>query len=117
MSIGQLLRPIRVGLKSKWFVCLVTITAAYSYYLIPNPYLKLISVLALLAATEAMIFFWGNFFFGNFFESLAQRRSISWDDTPLSVTLRSLASKRGTRLHSRRPWVLRKTPSPLMQFH
>jgi len=66
------------------------------------------SLVTLLVAAEVMIIVWGNFFLGNFFKSLTQRRHISWDDVPTSESLRKLASERGIKLHRKRPLGIRK---------
>jgi Zn-dependent protease with chaperone function len=108
LQIGQLLRPIAVGVKSKWFICLLTIASAYSSYLTHNPYLKLLSLATLLIATEIMIFVCGTPFLNNIFKSFTERNRISWDNVELTESLKKLASRQGVKLHKKKPLGIRK---------
>ncbi len=106
--MGQLLRPIAVGVRSKWFICLLTIASAYSSYLIHNPYLKLLSLATLLIATEIMIFVCGTPFLNNIFKSVTERKRISWDNVELTESLKKLAYRQGVKLHKKKPLGIRK---------
>lgn len=108
MSIDRFLRPIKVGLKSRWFMCLTTVVTGYLLYLPVNPYLKLFSVLGFVIGTQLTITFWGNFFLGNFLQSFAQRKHVSWDDLAMSEALKKLATEQGITLHKRRPLGIRR---------
>jgi len=96
-----------VGLKSKWFICLLVIFAGYLSYLVPNPYLRLAARLTLLVAAEVMIITWGNFFLTNFLDSFKKKGHISWDNSITSERLRKMAAGLGIKMHQRRPLGIR----------
>lgn len=109
MSISNLIKSIKIGLRSKLFVCALTIIAGYSYCFIDNPLARLLSILVFAVSAEAMIVLWGNFFFGNLFEGLKMlfksENSVSWVDIP---EFKKLAKQMGIQLHKKQPFGIKK---------
>lgn len=108
-SIDGLLRPIKVGLRSRLFICGVTVLAAYAYCYMGSPIIRLASILVFFVSAEVMVWQWGNFFMRNAVESFKMRffskGAISWRDIP---EFTELAERMGVRLHRARPFGVMK---------
>lgn len=109
MSIAGLLKPIKVGLRSKLFICTVTILAAYSYCCTGSAFLKLASISVFFVSAEVMVWQWGNFFARSIVEGVKMhfgaRKTVSWIEVP---AFKELAKQMGIKLHSKRPFGIRK---------
>ena len=109
MLISRLLKSIKVGLRSKLFVCAATILAGYSYCYAGNPLFKLVAIVILFISAEAMILLWGSFFLGNLIENMKTifkaGKSISWIEIP---EFKELAKQMGVKLHQKRPFGIKQ---------
>lgn len=113
MSISGLIKSIRVGLRSKLFICLFTFVSGYSYcYLdgyVTNPLFKFVSICIFFMASLVMVFVLSNYFFGNMIETIKSlfnvRGKISWVNIP---EFTELAERMGVKLHKERPFGIKK---------
>lgn len=113
MSISGLIKSIKVGLRSRLFVCLVTIISGYLYcYLdkyVTNPIFELASILVFLLAALVMVFLLSNYFFSNMIENIKLlsnlKREISWVNIP---EFTKLAEQMRVKLHKDRPFGMKK---------
>lgn len=103
-----LVRSIRIGIRSRLLLCLITIASAYSIYLINNPLVKLLSIFAFIVASEMMIILWGNFFVDNLTQTYNCKKRISWEETPLFRKFSKIAGENGIKLHSKKPFGVRQ---------
>jgi hypothetical protein len=55
MSMKQMLRAIRVGMRSRLFICILVVVTAYLFCLNHNPTISLFSILGVLVTSEFMI--------------------------------------------------------------
>ncbi len=108
MSLKQMLRAIRVGIRSRLFICILVVAAGYSFAFSNNPYLRLVSIIGVLFASEAMIMLWGTAFAEMIMRPFAKKGSISWQEIPIFTKFRALAEAEGVKLNKKRPIGLRK---------
>lgn len=105
MSVSNLIHSIKVGLRSKLFVCAVIIVAGYSYCYAGNPLLVFISISILFVSAEAMVLLWGPLFLGSMIESFkiifSTRKSILWTE---HLKFKKLAEQMGVKLHRKHPF-------------
>jgi len=109
MKIAEVLKPISIGLRSKLFVCAVTICAGYAYGYLEAPIPRFVSLCIFFISAEAMVWLWGNFFGQSVLESLKMmlttRKMVIWVD---NSAFRQLAERMGIRLHKTRPFGVRR---------
>lgn len=108
VSKQQLIRAIRIGIRSRLLICLLTIATGYSLYVTHNPYLHGSSGVVFLLASESMIILWGSSFANSFLDSFAWRKAISWDEVPIFAKFSDVAREQGVKLNSNRPFGVRK---------
>ncbi len=108
MSLKQMLRAIRVGIRSRLFICVLVVITGYSFSFSHNPYLRLASIIGVLVTSEAMIMLWGTAFAEMLMRPFAKKGSISWQEIPVFTEFRALAETEGIKLNKKRPFGLRK---------
>lgn len=109
VAIEQLLKPIRVSLRSKLIICVFTLITGCSYCFLDNPWLRLALILTFFVSAEAMVWFWGNIFGRNLLDSiklgLLSNKSIKWSDI---TEFKILADKMGVKLNKKCPFGIMK---------
>jgi Zn-dependent protease with chaperone function len=108
MSIKQMLRAIRVGVRSRLFVCVLVVAAGYCFSFSHEPFVRLASAIGILVTSEAMIMLWGNAFVEVLITPFVKKGSISWQQIPVFTKFKALAEAEGVRLHKNKPFGLRK---------
>ena len=108
MSIKQMLRAIRVGIRSRLFVCVLVVVAGYCFSFSNDPFVRLASIIGVLVTSETMIMLWGTAFAQVLIRPFAKKGSISWQEIPIFTKFRALAETEGIRLHKSKPFGLRK---------
>jgi Zn-dependent protease with chaperone function len=108
MSIKQMLNMIRVGIRSKLFICILVIVTVYLFSLSHNPLIRFTSILAVMITSELMIMLWGSFFAKMLLEPLFKKANISWAEVAVFAKFRELASSQGIRLNKNKPFGVRK---------
>lgn len=108
MSIKQMLRAIRVGVRSRLFVCVLVVAAGYCFSFSHDPFVRLASIIGILATSETMIMLWGTAFVEMLIRPFAKKGSISWQEIPVFTKFRALAEVEGVKLHKNKPFGLRK---------
>lgn len=108
MSLKQLLRAIRVGIRSRLLVCVLVVVTGYFYCFSNDPFVRLVCIIGVVFASEAMILLWGTAFAEMLMIPFARKQSISWKEIPVFTKFRALAETEGIRLHKTKPFGLRK---------
>jgi Zn-dependent protease with chaperone function len=108
MSIKQMLRAIRVGIRSRLFICVLVVAAVYCFCFSHEPFVRLASAVGILVTSEMMIMLWGTAFVEMLITPFVKRGSISWQQIPVFTKFRALAEAEGIKLHRNKPFGLRK---------
>lgn len=108
MSIKQMLRAIRVGIRSRLFVCVLVVVAGYCFSFSHDPSVRLASIIGIIVTSETMIMLWGTAFIEMLIRPFAKKGSISWQEIPVFTKFRALAEAEGIKLHKTKPFGLRK---------
>jgi len=108
MKIKQMLHAIKVGIRSRLFICLVVIAACYCFSFSHGLNLRLAFGMAVLITSEIMIMLWGNSFLKLIVLPFGKRNSISWEDRPEFAIFKALAASQDVQLNKKKPFGVRK---------
>lgn len=108
MPMKQLIRAIKIGIRSRLFICLFVFISAYWFSLIPPSHEKLIVGIIMLVSSETMILLWGTSFSKMLTISFPKKNEISWEETPIVTKLKSIAISEHVTLNKKRPFGIRK---------
>lgn len=108
MSIRQMLHTIKVGIRSRLFVCVLLVMAAYCFVWSRDPHVRLASILVVMVASEAMIMLWGTSFVRMLSMSFVRKGQISWQEIPEFNKFRALAESQHIKLNKKRPFGVQK---------
>ena len=108
MSIKRMLRAIKVGVRSRLFVCVLVVATGYCFCFSHEPFVRLAAGVGMLVTSEMMIMLWGSAFAEMMIMPLVKKGSISWQQIPVFTEFGALAETEGVKLHKSKPFGLRK---------
>jgi Zn-dependent protease with chaperone function len=108
MSIKHMLHAIRVGIRSRLFVCILVVVTGYLFTLSHDANIRLAAIIGVLVTSETMIMLWGTSFIQMLLRPFAKKGSISWQELPVFAKFRVLVETQGLELNKNRAFGVRK---------
>ncbi len=108
MKIQQLIRAIKVGIRSRLLICLLVVATGYCFTLSHSPIVRLASIIGVLLTSEAMIMLWVPSFARLITLPWGKKNLISWEDCQIFKDFRAIAKEQNIRLNKKRPFGIRR---------
>jgi Zn-dependent protease with chaperone function len=107
MFATQMMRAIKVGMRSRLLVCILVLAAAFYFWFGYKSH-HLVSGILLLVGSELMVMLWIPRFFNNLIGQYKMRKSITWANNPSIIQLRSISQPFNVRLNKIKPFGILK---------